>query len=398
MFCKAFSSAHRFNAIQEERCESLPGNHLGGGLFQGMRDQAFHIRIGKGYSTCVDCRIYLFYLRYIMAKSYAFRLTAKHKWMLVWMVTLLVSIVVLYISRYGDLHRDQGPKPMEKAHLTPPDSVAVPNDFPYNLENPTGKIMLPEILTEISGLSYVSEGLLAVVQDEKALLIQVDINQEDLITSCDFGKANDYEGVEVIGDKAYVLESKGTLHVFGNYDQKEAAAMEFNTPLTEDNDVEGLGYFPGEKLLLLACKGDPHIQKADEDRYEGFRAVYAFNLNTLRLNSAPFLLINMREIAQVLSHTPSGQAFARTFDPNDKDAFRPSGLAVHPENGHIYLIGTVGKLLLVFRKDGKLEQALPLDEKVFKQPEGICFDPSGTLYISNEGRNGQGNILIFAPR
>ncbi len=36
-----------------------------------------------------------------------------------------------------------------------------------------------------------------------------------------------------------------------------------------------------------------------------------------------------------------------------------------------------------------------LDKKTFRQPEGICFDPEGNLFISNEGQGGKANILIF---
>ena len=40
---------------------------------------------------------------------------------------------------------------------------------------------------------------------------------------------------------------------------------------------------------------------------------------------------------------------------------------------------------------GKLHRFLK--EEQFAQPEGITFDPSGNLYISNEGSGGLGNIL-----
>ena len=36
-----------------------------------------------------------------------------------------------------------------------------------------------------------------------------------------------------------------------------------------------------------------------------------------------------------------------------------------------------------------------LDEKLFRQPEGICFSPEGDMYISNEGQGGKGYILKF---
>jgi sugar lactone lactonase YvrE len=37
-----------------------------------------------------------------------------------------------------------------------------------------------------------------------------------------------------------------------------------------------------------------------------------------------------------------------------------------------------------------------LKNSIFRQPEGICFSPDGEiLFISNEGKNKKGNILVF---
>ena len=36
-----------------------------------------------------------------------------------------------------------------------------------------------------------------------------------------------------------------------------------------------------------------------------------------------------------------------------------------------------------------------LDPNEFRQPEGICFSPSGDMFISSEGQGGKGYILEF---
>jgi len=66
--------------------------------------------------------------------------------------------------------------------------------------------------------------------------------------------------------------------------------------------------------------------------------------------------------------------------------FAPSGIAVHPKDGRIFFISSHGKLLVVYDKMGELEHIEFLHEGQYSQPEGICFSPSGDLYISNEGR------------
>lgn len=267
--------------------------------------------------------------------------------------------------------------------------------FPYDLSQPQKSISLPEKLTEISGLTYVSPGKLAVVQDEKAHIYQFDLEKEKIITDSDFGKSGDYEGVELVGETAYVVNSEGEVFEVPDYTQEDSPAKVYNTVLSDNNNVEGLGYFPQNDYLLLACKGSPNL---DRKLYSGYRSIYAFDLRRKKLNPAPFLLVNKQEIGYVLERQAKGafeKAYAKSFDPSDKDAFRPSGIAVHPQSMDIYVLGSVGKMLLVYRKDGKLLYAQPLDKRVFKQPEGICFSPEGELYISNEGRNGKGNILIF---
>ena len=74
---------------------------------------------------------------------------------------------------------------------------------------------------------------------------------------------------------------------------------------------------------------------------------------------------------------------------------KPSGIEIHPLNQHIYIITSVGKLLIVLDKKGRLIDVAKLPKKLFKQAEGISFDTNGDLYISNEGVSGRGNILKF---
>ena len=52
-------------------------------------------------------------------------------------------------------------------------------------------------------------------------------------------------------------------------------------------------------------------------------------------------------------------------------------------------------MLMVLDRNGKVLDLQDLDNKLFLQPEGICFSPQGDLFISNEGRGGKGYILKF---
>ena len=76
-------------------------------------------------------------------------------------------------------------------------------------------------------------------------------------------------------------------------------------------------------------------------------------------------------------------------------SFQPSGIAVHPVSGNIYIIASVGNLLMVYSRESIMLAMIKLRTKYFPQPEGICFSPDGSLYISNEGDEDEATILRF---
>jgi sugar lactone lactonase YvrE len=42
----------------------------------------------------------------------------------------------------------------------------------------------------------------------------------------------------------------------------------------------------------------------------------------------------------------------------------------------------------VYSHSGELKAIQKLDANLLLQPEGICFSPDGTMYISTEGKHG----------
>jgi uncharacterized protein YjiK len=78
--------------------------------------------------------------------------------------------------------------------------------------------------------------------------------------------------------------------------------------------------------------------------------------------------------------------------PNDQP-LKPSGAAIHPITGEMYILASANNLLLITTTDGTIKEIYPLSKKKFKQPEGICFSPEGDMFISNEARGGRANIM-----
>jgi len=257
-------------------------------------------------------------------------------------------------------------------------------EFPYDLGKPVEKFKMPKSLEEVSGIAYYKNGVLECVQDEKGSLFMYDIQSRQIIRKIKFEKKGDFEDNALSGDTAWVIKSNGQLYRFTVNAGNEAHPILFNTPLKRKNNVEGLCYKPDDHSLLLACKDEAGI----DTKRQG-RSVFQFNLSTGELDKNPFLLITNDDFIREL------KSFG--LDPLDHTPFKPSGVAIHPQSGNIYLISSIGKLLVVFNPRKEIIAMAPLKRSMFQQPEGICFSPEGDLFIASEGDNKDGEIVQFKP-
>jgi len=269
--------------------------------------------------------------------------------------------------------------------------------FSYDLEKPDTRYELPAYLEEISGLSYFGKGKIACVQDEKAHIYILNLEQEKIIKKYDFGGDADYEDITIVDKTAYVLRNNGHIYRIKNFKKKDRKVKKYNTPLKEKNDTEGMTYDPLSNSLLISCKGSPTIDA--ENQYLGFKAIYKFDLEDQELDKTPHFLIDLERLDNYIDHSVfsrlSIKVAKRLRLVDSETSFNPSGIAVHPLNGEIYIISSVGKLLVVLNNNGKILDVKELDPKAFRQPEGICFSPTGDMFISNEGKGGKGYILKF---
>jgi uncharacterized protein YjiK len=271
----------------------------------------------------------------------------------------------------------------------PPDTDFI---LPYRLDAPDTVFQLPGSLREISGLTCSSDGRhLLAVNDEQGFIFQLNIKTGAIEAKQDFGKHNDYEGLAAVGKDVYVVNSSGTVY----HTKANGKTKSYPTPLNSNFDVEGLCYDSSQNRLLLACKG----QSGKGAGFTNKKAIYAFDLSKKKLSDTPAFLINRAEIARWKGGAGSLTAKINEFFSTDlaPSAFGPSGLAFSPIDGNLYVVASVGKALAVLRPDGSLALVQPMSGSQFKQPEGICFDHQGRLYISSEGKNGvPGRIFRFA--
>lgn len=245
----------------------------------------------------------------------------------------------------------------------------------YDFTRPDVSYALPDDLMEISGLAMLSDGRLAAVQDEDGVIFVINPESGAVEARYPFGDGGDYEGVEQVGDRLFVLRSNGNLIEIAGWDSGAPQVTNHKTDLKSKNDTEGLAYDAANERLLIACKEDPG-EGVDGKK----RAVYAFDLAAGRLVAEPVLLIDRNAV--------EGQV-------EGKGNFKPSGIAVHPQSGEIYVLSSVLKVIAVLGGDGEVQRVLNLPESAFEQPEGIAFSPAGDLYISSEGVDGPAMLYRF---
>ena len=266
------------------------------------------------------------------------------------------------------------------------------DDFPYNLKSPTSEWLMPQRLKEISGLAYKRDSKeLVAVNDEKGNFYLINISTGEVVEKVDFGGGGDYEGVEFVNNQVCIVKSNGNIYIYSL--GEPALARRVKTRLKFTNNVEGLGYDGNTNSLLLACKDSPNI--SGETEIKG-KAVYSYSLKRNVLSTKP--LLNIRDKALLAWSAKNAQNPEKNKKIRNRlKSFSPSGIAVHPSSHHYYILSSKGHLLVVADRKGAIVH-IEFLEKEIEQPEGICFDSMGKLYISSEGIFKKGRIFVFEMR
>lgn len=264
--------------------------------------------------------------------------------------------------------------------------------FPYAMNKPDQVQLLKKELKEISGLSMLGKKNLAAVQDEDGILYVL-TKKGKIKKEHHFFAPGDYEGVEVVGDEIYVVKSSGKIFRITGLGKNKQNVTTYKNFLNKQANIEGLTYDKKNNRLLLAAKG----KMADNDSFS--RSIYAFDLKTQELLEEPIFTIDLNLIH---SYLDSGEPIkylekiTEKLDPaHGGFIFAPSGIAIHPITGNYYLISSVGKMLMILNPEGEIVHIEKLKKKVHQQPEGICFEPDGTLWVANEGKRSEAFLLRY---
>lgn len=254
-------------------------------------------------------------------------------------------------------------------------------------ENPTGydlakpqKYTMPDNLQEVSGIAFEKgkNDFVYAQQDEDGSLFKLPLGSKDE-TVTKFAKKGDYEDVAIAQGWAILLKSNGELYAFKLSETKnpEAANVKVSSDLVPKGEYEGMYADEATGKVYLLCK----TCKADKDTKNA--SGYILDLQTDGSFKA----------------TGNFSVDVSTMDKltgKKKGAFHPSALAINPLTKEWYIVSSVNKALVVTDQKFKVKGVYHLSSNEFNQPEGIAFDSTGNLYISNEGsETTNGNILRF---
>jgi uncharacterized protein YjiK len=184
----------------------------------------------------------------------------------------------------------------------------------------------------------------------------------------------DFEGIAIAGARYFLVTSAGGIVEFADAGNGEWVPYFTHRGLpAEDCEVEGLEYDARTDSLLLACK-TPHA-KSIRDQL----VIFAFSLARMSAEPQPRFAVPLD--------------FLKTADLGSR--LSPSGLAIHPTAGTIFVLAGRENLLVELSSDGRPLGARRLAGRNHRQAEGIAFSADGTLWIADEGGNGRAKLTRY---
>lgn len=249
----------------------------------------------------------------------------------------------------------------------------------YNLNKPQ-KYNMPDVLQEISGIAF-NKGDNRIVyaeMDEQGKVFKMPLGTKDETVS-KFGEKGDYEDISIAQDWIIVLKSNGDLYSF--------PLSEAVNPIPK-NVKETKGLIPKaeyEGMFADEATGNIYVLCKNCKQDKGSKITSGYILSLQKdgsIKSKSTFSVDVSNVDKL-----SGKK---------KGTFHPSALAINPLTKEWYIVSSVNKALVVTDAAWKVKSVYHLSSNTFNQPEGIAFDQSGNLYISNEGSETQlGNILRF---
>ncbi len=234
---------------------------------------------------------------------------------------------------------------------------------------------MPRELDEISGIAWMSNQLMACIQDEDGVVFIYDLDKQKVVKQIPFNKPGDYEAIAVKEEDAYVMRSDGVIFKIANYNSdSNPAVTSFDTGFTKANNMETLTLSLDSTSLITAPK--------DLGRRKNFKGLYRIDIDSQKVSVGASLSLDMKD-----------EAFKLFMKEKRFKTFSPSDAAFHPLTSDVYIIEGIKPKLIIVDSNGLIKRVIEFKSNQFRQPEGIAISPEGRLFIANEADGGVGTIV-----
>ena len=237
---------------------------------------------------------------------------------------------------------------------------------------------LPGRLREISGLALDADERLFAVDDESAVIYELDYESGRLKKAFALGDPvlrGDFEGIAIVAERFWLVSSDGDLYeAWEGADGEQVDYARHVTGLGRRCEVEGLAVDASGGRLLIACK-------EARDR-SGEIGIHAWSIADGALDEAASLRLPLGAIMRAIGQT----------------RFNPSGIELARDSGNLLVVAARQRAIAEVAADGSLVAArlLPLAQR-HRQPEGIALARDGRLLIADEGGSHKARLAIYYP-
>lgn len=244
---------------------------------------------------------------------------------------------------------------------------------------PLAEWRLPPQLAEISGLAMTDDQRLFAIDDERAIIYQIDYREGRLIKAFALGPElprEDFEGLAIIGRRFFLLTSDARL--FEAPEGADGERVPFtvtDTGLGSECEFEGLTSAADSASLLLLCK---NVRKSAD--------IDVVTLFEWRLDAQPNALGASTALPVDAIRAALGTR-----------RLRPSGVALHPRRGTLVVVAARERALIELETGGELLNAVLLPgKKRHRQTEGIEFTAQGALLLADEANKGPPRLTMYS--
>jgi uncharacterized protein YjiK len=243
---------------------------------------------------------------------------------------------------------------------------------------PADRWILPNALSEISGLAFDTQGRLFAHGDERAIIYQLDPATHEIVKRFAFGRPavhGDFEAIAFAGSRVALTTSDGVVYVGEEgRDGESVGYTKYVTGVGERCEVEGLEYDADERAFLFACK-TPRVRVL-----RGRLTVLQWRPDRPAEGTTARLIVPLASVAQ-----RTGLA-----------EFHPSELARDPGTGHFLLLAGRERAIIELTPEGDIVGAARLKHARHRQPEGLAFDRDGSLLVSDEANGDRATLTRYA--